>query len=245
MTGETAAMPGVVAPESAAMDPRTLPPELAALDDRFATSTTEVEVPGGAVRLLHPRNADDLITEADYVLDERLPYWADIWPSSLALARTLNTLIPGPCRALELGCGLGLVTIAALRAGADVVATDYYADALLFTRRNALAATGREPAVRLANWRSWPEDVGRFDVIVASDVLYEKEYPPLLASIIAASLVDGGLAFVADPGRLAYEAFRMECVARELMVVERLKVPYRDGAISQVITIHEIRKRAP
>ena len=230
---------------AAASTPNALPAELTAFEDRFTTATTDIELPGGTVHLFHPRNADDLITEADYVLDERLPYWADIWPSSLALARSLASLAPRPGRTLELGCGLGLVTIAALRAGHDVVATDYYADALLFTRRNAVTATGREPATRLANWRSWPADLGQFDLIVASDVLYEHAYAPLLATIVATSLTAGGVAFIADPGRVALDEFRIECAACKLQIVERLKVPHQDGAINQVITIHEVRRRTP
>ena len=79
---------------------------LGELDNRFTTATTDIELPGGTVTLVHPRNADDLITEADYVRDERLPYWADIWPSSRALARAMAGLTPKPGRLLELGCGL-------------------------------------------------------------------------------------------------------------------------------------------
>lgn len=216
---------------------------LAAIDSRFTTATTEIELPSGPVRLLHPRNADDLITEADYVRDERLPYWADIWPSSIALARAMAGLTPRPARVLELGCGLGLVTIAALRAGHSVLATDYYSDALLFARRNAAADTGRAPETRMADWRAWPADVGTFDHVVASDVLYEQSYAGLLAAIIATAMVPGGTAFVADPGRSARESFIGECVARDLQVSDSLKVPHQDGEIHQVITILEIRSR--
>ncbi len=221
-----------------------LAPDLVALEDRFTVAFTDVDVPGGACRLMHPRNADDLISEADYVKDERLPYWADIWPSSLALARSLHHLVPAGGRLLELGCGLGLVTIAAIRAGCDVLATDYYPDALLFTRRNAIAATGVEPRTRMANWRAWPADAGRFDLVVASDVLYEQAYAGIVAGVIAASLEDAGAAFVADPGRVALPAFLAACDEKHLDVTVRLQVPHHDGAIHQVITIHEIRRRA-
>ena len=221
-----------------------LPPELTALTDRFTVAFTTIELPGGPCEIMHPRNADDLISEADYVKDERLPYWADIWPSSLALARSLAELEPRPARMLELGCGLGLVTIAALRAGHDVLATDYYPDALLFTQRNAIAATGRSPDTRMANWRAWPVDAGRFDLVVASDVLYEQPYAALVAGVIAASLTPGGVAFVADPGRVALPAFIEACVEAGLDITARTQVPHDHGAIHQVITIHEIRIRA-
>jgi len=221
-----------------------LPFELAALDHRHVMAFTDVVLPSGPVHLEHPRNADDLITEADYVMDERLPYWADLWPSALSFARIFPDITPRAGRMLELGCGLGLVTIAGLRAGHEVTATDYYDDALLFTQRNAIRATGKTPETRMADWRHWPTDLGRFDLIVASDILYERSYAPLVAGIIESSLAPGGVVFVADPGRIGMDDFRAECAERNLVIGEKLKVPYQDGAINQVITIHEIRREA-
>jgi predicted nicotinamide N-methyase len=218
-------------------------PELAALDDRFVLAESIVKLGERDVRLLRPRNSDDLISEADYVMDERLPYWADLWPSAIALAQAVRSLAPSPLRVLELGCGLGLVSIAALLAGHDVVVTDYYADALLFTRRNALAAAGREPRTRVADWRAWPADLGQFDLVLGSDVLYERPYAEQVAAAIASTIVPGGKAFIADPGRTAVPAFLEACSQRGLGVTERARVAHDDGAIHQVITIHEIGAR--
>ena len=232
------------APPPGSDDTRRLPPGLAALDTRFVMAATVVGIDGGDVRVEHPRNADDLISERDYAHDERLPYWADLWPSSIALARTMPALAPAPARTIELGCGLGLVTVAALRAGHDVLATDYYADALLFTRRNAWSAVGREPTVRLVDWRTWPDDLGRFDLVLASDVLYERPYAALVSTAIARSIAPGGVAYVADPGRAALGTFIADCRLAGLSVAERFRVPHPAGAVEQVITIHEIRTHA-
>ena len=49
------------------------------------------------------------------------------------------------------------------------MATDYYADALLFARRNSLRNVKREPETRLVDWRAFPTDLGRFDLVLASD----------------------------------------------------------------------------
>lgn len=214
---------------------------LAALDQRFVLATVEVALAGGLVTLERPRSADDLISEADFVRDERLPYWADLWPSSTALAGVVAALDGRGRRALELGCGLGLVTIAALRAGFDVLATDYYEDALLFARRNALRATGREPATRLVDWRALPRELGPFDLVLASDVLYERPYATLVADAIVATLSPGGVALIADPGRVAVLAFLSACEARGCTVSVRAKVPWADASAKQTITIHEVR----
>jgi predicted nicotinamide N-methyase len=219
-------------------------PALTVLDSRFVLATTTVTIGDTAVQIVRPRSAEELINEADFARDERLPYWADVWPSAIAMARALPTLAPQPARTLELGCGLGLVTLAALRLHHDVTATDYYVDALLFTRRNAIAATGREPHTAVADWRAWPDALAQFDLVLASDVLYERQYAPIVADVIMKTLATGGTAFVADPGRVAVGEFRRECAVRGLQVSERARVPFEDGAIRQVITIHEIRGRA-
>lgn len=192
----------------------------AELTRRFTTETETVVVSGVPFELLRPRNADDLISEADYVADERLPYWADLWPSARALAAYILDDHPCVGRMIELGCGLGLVTAAALRAGCDVLATDYYADALQFARLNAIHATGREPAVRHLDWSALPAaaDLGTFDLVVAADVLYEHRYSALVAKAIAHTLAPGGRALIADPGRIGAPAFFEQCQAMGLQV---------------------------
>ena len=87
-----------------------------ALERRFRTEVTPIEAGPYELQVLHPANADDLIREEDYVRDERLPYWADLWPSSHALAAEVATMRGRGKRFLELGCGAGVVTtMAALR----------------------------------------------------------------------------------------------------------------------------------
>jgi predicted nicotinamide N-methyase len=193
------------------------------------------------VDLFSPANADDLISEDDYVKDERLPYWADLWPSSQVLANEVALMRLRGQRVLELGCGLGVVAIGAAFAGAqEVVATDYYDDALLFAALNVAEATGEEIQTRMVNWVSMPAGLGKFDLVLASDVLYEHRYAPLVADAIAQTLRKGGEAIVADPGRIALEAFREECAERGL-VSEGDPRPFREGEISQTVTLWRLR----
>ena len=146
------------------------------LERRFRTATRTVELGGREVELLSPANADDLISEDDYVKDERLPYWADLWPSAQILAREVREMRLAGERVLELGCGLGLVAIGAALAGGEVTATDYYDDAMLFATLNVVEATGADDRARMVDWTAMPPDLGRFDVVLTSDVLYEPRY---------------------------------------------------------------------
>lgn len=214
------------------------------LERRHVCIVERVPLGAGTVSLLKPRSADALISEDDFVRDERLPYWADLWPASRALAELLAQEDGRGASCLELGCGLGLVAIAALRAGYAVTATDYYEDALAFTRVNAQRAVGRVPATRLVDWRALPADLARFDRVVAADVLYERAYGPLLAGVFARVLAPNGVATVADPGRIAAEVFVRAAEACGLVLTASPVVPFEDGPIRQRIRLLELRHGA-
>lgn len=218
-----------------------LAPELTLLEERFVLDAREVVIGSRRWHLDRPRSSDDLINEADFELDERLPYWADLWPSAIALATVVSALQGSGRRAVEFGCGLGLPTLAAANAGFDVTATDYYEDALRFARRNAVGNLGRDIATRLVDWCAFPDDLGRFDLVLASDVLYERRYAPLVARAVVHSLAPDGVALVADPGRAALGGFLDECVALGARVGEHHSAGHDNVSAKRTITIHEVR----
>ena len=209
---------------------------------RFRTTTRELELAGRTVRLLMPANADDLISEADFDRDERLPYWADLWPSARILAEELAVMRLRGQRVLERGCGLGLVAMGAVIGGADVTATDYYEDAPRFALVNVAGATGTRITTRMVNWVDMPADLGKFDVVLASDVLYEHRYASLVANAIAGTLVRGGEAIVADPGRIALQEFLDECGRLGLEHASDPR-PFVDGEIKQTVTLWRLTWR--
>ena len=213
------------------------------LGRRFVLLEEVITVSDRELTIVRPRSAEDLIYEEDFADDERLPYWADLWPSSLILAEhVLANAASGP--AVELGCGVGLVTCAALIAGYDVEATDYYADALAFTRLNSLMNLGREPAVRHLDWRQLPDDLQPVPLVLASDVLYERPYAAAVAEALRRLLSDDGLAIVADPGRMASAEFLAECESRGLDLRHSERRDYRAGEIRQTITLYSLSPSA-
>lgn len=224
--------------------------ELADLDRRHAIVEEEVPLGDRVITLEKPRSFDDLVSEADFARDDRLPYWADLWQASRVLARLLVTMPAKAAdaaasrpRALELGCGLGLGTIAATLAGYTVTATDYYDDAMLFAARNTLGATGEEPLTRMVDWRDFPGDLGTFDFVFAADVLYEKIYAPLIAEAIHRTMAPGGFALVSDQGRIALPDFLAEIEARGIahQVIHREEPP--EGFPGPTITVYELHRR--
>ena len=81
----------------------------ARLRRRFRVVESEVSVAGRTLAVLHPESAEDLIDEQDFALDERLPYWAELWPSARVLADRVAATVGRGRSLLELGCGAGLV----------------------------------------------------------------------------------------------------------------------------------------
>lgn len=204
-----------------------------------------MEVSGRRYRLTHPVAPDELIDEEEFDQDERLPYWAEIWPSSIALARRLSREDLGEASAVELGCGVGLATCAALDRGARVLATDYYAAALDFARHNARENTGREPETSLLDWKSpRREDLGGFGLVFAADVLYEEGSARALADLVPRLLAADGEALVADPGR------RYEPLFRELMLEKGFGIETEESEVEveglerrATVVLHGIRRR--
>ncbi len=223
--------------KSGALDGEAL---VGALTRRFRTSVEDATVDEHTFSILKPANSDDLIREEDFVKDERLPYWADVWPSSIILAGKLLELDGQGKKALELGCGVGLSTLAATSAGFDVLSTDYYEDALDVTRANVFRNLGTIARTRLVDWRHLPQDLGTFDLVFASDVLYEKEYAELLPVILDSVLAPRGIALVADPDRVAAPIFVEACAQHGLAIRRKETRPFEAGEIRQRIDIYEI-----
>lgn len=179
------------------------------------TETVSLPRSGRELRITRPTNMDDLLDRIVDDPEQNLPYWAELWPSGIALADAIldePALVAGQ-RTLELGCGAGTTAAAALLAGADLTVTDYAPEALILCRYNALANGAPEPeqALRM-NWRAphvdFLAEVGRgYAVALAADALYERrDIAPLLA-LADRVVAPGGLLWLAEPGRDVAAAF--------------------------------------
>jgi len=164
-----------------------------------------VPLRGGELAVLRPRDSEALLDEHAFETDEFLPYWAELWPSGVALARAISARALKGARVVELGCGLGLPSLAAARAGGRVLATDWAAPAIELVERNA-ARNGVTLEAAVVSWTA-PDTLVRrapFDLVLAADVLYERRNVEVLAELLPRL---GGEILLADPGRPALEDF--------------------------------------
>jgi predicted nicotinamide N-methyase len=157
------------------------------------------ELAGRDISLLRPTSADALIDEDAFDEDEFLPYWAELWPSGPVLAQVVGELVPAGVSVLELGAGLGLPSLAAALNGADVLATDWAAEAVELLCRNA----ERNGIVLRAACVRWDEPAlllheAPWHLVVGADLLYERRNADLLLELLPQL---GRDVLLADPGR--------------------------------------------
>jgi predicted nicotinamide N-methyase len=187
-----------------------------------------IDLPGGELRILQPGESAELPDDGPVEWAPLVPYWSVLWRSGVALARELDGAPLAGLRVVELGCGLGLPSLAAARAGADVLATDGEAGALELLHRNA-QENGLSVATAVVEWAAADELVARapFDLVLAADVLYERANVGVLMSLLPRL---GGEVLLADPGRPALDAlldgarreWAIESSARDGIEIHRL-----------------------
>lgn len=168
------------------------------LEEQIVLGTTELII-------RRPADVESLIDEERFADREFLPYWAELWPSGLALARFVAGLDLRGNDVLELGCGLALPSLAAALAGAAVTATDWAPESIDLIRRNA-HANGLSIAAQELDWAA-PVDLDRYHVVLAADVLYEERNAEPLLRLLDDAVAPGGVALFADPGRRHAQAF--------------------------------------
>ena len=180
--------------------------------------------------------------ESRMVQFDRFPYWAEVWPASLALARWLceRNLSIGFSWARELGCGLGVAGLALAALGWKVEATDYVEDALVFATHNA-QRNGLSDRHRVA-YLDWSNPVGKqCDCLIASDVVYEKKNHVYLNRVLRVLLKPGGRFYLSDPQRQTAERF-VEMLLRQSYTHHFETVTQRLGSIDYRVNIHEFIK---
>ncbi len=159
--------------------------------------------------------AIDLVCEAltteeqkDPFAEDLCPYFGILWEASEGLAQYLMThpeLVKDK-KVLELGSGLGFPSLVAAHLGADVLATDFHPEVEEYFLRNCRHSNVHAKYQRL-NWREDKQDIGLFDLVMGSDVLYESKHPEEVVLGLIRFLRPGGKILLSDPGRAYLQSF--------------------------------------
>lgn len=170
-----------------------------AFHQEYETETTDVTVNGKKFCILLPKNLDGFVNPVDVFND--FPLWAKIWKASWVLSGYLADMKPDPRKQiLEIGAGVGLVSIVAANFGHRITMTEYNKHALNFARANAhLNNCASLPILKL-DWHD-PQIVGKFDMIVASEVTYKRKDLIPLIQLFKSYLQPGGEIILASEMR--------------------------------------------
>ena len=129
------------------------------------------------------------------------PIFGVVWPSSKVLAHYISDYNTGSKRILEIGCGMALASLLLNKQHADITATDYHPEAGIFLARNALLNEDEPISYKQVAWGDTEDDLGLFDLIIGSDLLYEEQHIALLANFIEDHSNQACEVVIVDPGR--------------------------------------------
>ncbi len=152
------------------------------------------------------------------LFEEMCPYFGTLWAAGKILTLYFDQAIvsgaferetPKQCRLLEIGCGLALPSLYLAKRGWQVWATDIHPDVPLFLQNNIHLNEVTGLTYLSDDWRTvsgaggYEHAQGRqkWDLIFASDVLYDKSQPDSLCRFLELTLSENGRAIIADPGR--------------------------------------------
>ena len=219
----------------------------------FLTKNIDVAIGDFDVKLTIIENIDALFEaliqkgkDHEDVKDERIPYWAELWASAIAMSLYLveNQLVSDKKSVTEIGCGLGLPSIVAGLMGAkEVILTDYLPEALDFAKQNWLQNLPQNNArFQVLDWRN-PDPSVSADILLASDIAYEsRAFEPLL-NAFKILLRPNGTILITEPNRPVSKNFFLELHTEGYAVKYSTKNIERKGHVF-LINIYELRMKS-
>ncbi len=129
------------------------------------------------------------------------PIFGIVWPSSLVLAHFVCNYDIGSKRVLEIGCGTALSSLLLNKQHVDITATDYHPEVETFLNRNSKLNGDAIIPFERTGWADNNDSLGRFDLIIGSDLLYEDEHIELLSDFILEHSNPECEVIIVDPGR--------------------------------------------
>jgi predicted nicotinamide N-methyase len=176
-------------------------------------SITLVDFPGGLQ--LHVPDPDQVKHIYDQLIasnpDTVFPFWAKIWPSSLALTSFLQkeTQWIRSKHVLEIGAGIGLPSFSISREASTLVISDYSTEAVALMEKNIEYLVLQHAKAIYLDWNHFPSDLTA-DTVLFSDINYEPEQFEALLTLIKQLLEKGATVIIATPERISAVAFAVK-----------------------------------
>ena len=205
----------------------------------YETDPTEVVVNGKPFNILLPRHLDRFINSNDAL--HEFPLWAKIWKASWVLSGYFADMPVQPGkRFLEIGGGVGLVSVVAASFGHQITMTEYNPDALNFAHANAHLNNCPDLPIQKLDWHR-PQLDRKFDMIVASEVTYNQADFPALIQLFRSNLKPRGQIILASEMRKTGKALFDFLKTDFDIVVEKKRL--RSGTAATLIVLFKMRFR--
>ncbi|NDY42326.1 methyltransferase domain-containing protein [Dissulfurirhabdus thermomarina] len=224
--------------------PEAVRPVHRRLAKKYRLGFETVTVGGKTLEVLGVADLEPLIGGRDVFANPReFPFWVKIWEASVVLADFLAALPPDPGRRLlELGAGLGVTGLAGAAFGHRVTLTDYQEEILDFGRVSAAVnGCADRAAFEVVDWLA-PRDLGRFDVLLGSEVLFNEQFFEPLLGVFRRYLAPGGVVYLAhDARRRSLGQFLPLCERDYRIGMKRRRLRTEDETLDVLLTRLEPR----
>lgn len=155
---------------------------------------------------------DDKIAEKKGISSATWPIFGIIWDSGKVLANLMNEYNAEGRHILEIGCGIGLASLVLNHRLMDITATDYHPEAGNFLEENVRLNKGDKIPFVCTGWQDEDSELGKFNLIIGSDLLYERNHVMLLSNFIEKHAMQNCDVIIVDPGRGNHAKFSKEMV---------------------------------
>jgi predicted nicotinamide N-methyase len=167
------------------------------------------------------------------------PLFGLVWPSAQKLADLMQTWDLKGKRVLEVGCGLGLASLVVHRREGDITASDCHPLTETFLKANVLLNNLPPLHYETGNWGRVNKGLGEFDLLMASDVLYERSHPAQLSGFIQTHAAEGAEVLIVDPNRSNRSAFHKDMAHLGFSVTELIiNAPLQDHSAYRGRLLH-------
>lgn len=219
------------------------------LQSKYTFEKVSLAISGEAFVLYLVSDVDALLEELlakgeghEDVLDERIPYWAELWHSAIGMAEFIleDERFGAQTKVLELGCGLGLSGIAAGRKGCELIMSDYLEEAIQMAELGWLENMGTPANTQIIDWRNIDPQL-EVEWVLAADVAYEaRNFEPLLMAF-RTLLKPGVKALLSEPGRGIAKPF-LASLAQEGFSVLRSSRKIKWKGTENTVGIYELSR---
>jgi len=174
------------------------------------------------------------IAEALGISEAQWSMFGVIWPSSLVLANYVVDYNTQGKRILEVGCGMALTSLLLSKQLRNITATDYHPEVAAFLERNSRLNHGTAIRFKQCDWNDFEKELGLFDLIIGSDLLYEDHHIKQLSAFINCHAKPNCEVILVDPGRgrknkltLQMDLFGFDCKHLKPQHTDYLEDPFK------------------